>query len=108
MEAKYPEAMAQGIRAQLVGMRQFNEIAPVSGTRFNIPAGERSISVVLYSAPQPEASVILGFHGGGYVFGGNAMDDAMWVAVSKELGMNVASIGYRRTPEHPFPAALRT
>lgn len=106
MAAKYPEAMVLGIRAEIAGMRQFNAIAPVSGTRFDIPAGDRLINVVYYPAPQPGAPLILGFHGGGYAFGGNAMDDAMWSTMSKELGMNIASIGYRKTPEYPFPAAL--
>ena len=106
MCAKYSEEMKQGILAGLAGMRQFNRIAPVSGERFDIPARDRQINVVLYKAPRAGAPVILGFHGGGYAFGGNALDDAMWSAVSKDLDMNIASVGYRKTPEHPFPAAL--
>ena len=104
MSARYSEEMKQGILAEIAGMRQFNKVAPVSGTRFDIPAEDRSINVVYYRASSPDAPVILGFHGGGYAFGGNALDDAMWSAVSQALDANVASVEYRKSPEHPFPA----
>lgn len=45
-------------------------------------------------------------HGGGYVIGTAAQDDALCRRFADELGAVVASVEYRRAPEHPFPAPL--
>ncbi|KAL2868695.1 alpha/beta hydrolase [Aspergillus lucknowensis] len=50
--------------------------------------------------------VVVNFHGGGFTLGGPT-DDARWAqAVLSEVGAVVVSVGYRRAPEHPFPAAV--
>ncbi|KAL3481130.1 Alpha/Beta hydrolase protein [Aspergillus californicus] len=50
--------------------------------------------------------VVLNFHGGGFTLGGPT-DDSRWAqAVLSEVGAVVVSVGYRRAPEHPFPAAV--
>ncbi|KAJ5887563.1 hypothetical protein N7495_007604 [Penicillium taxi] len=49
--------------------------------------------------------VAVNFHGGGFTIGG-ATDDSRWAAaVVKEVDAVVASVSYRRAPEHPFPTA---
>ena len=106
MNAKYSEEMKQGILMETAGMRAANKIVLVSGKRFDIPAPDRSISIVYYEVAKKNAPLILGFHGGGYVFGGNALNDAMWSAVADKLEMNVASVEYRKSPDHRHPAAL--
>jgi len=68
-----------------------------------------SISVRMY---QPAAGVIapspalLWIHGGGYVMGTAAMDDAVCRHFARELGIVVASVDYRLAPEFPFPTPL--
>ncbi|MEZ0365342.1 alpha/beta hydrolase [Mycobacterium sp. pUA109] len=52
------------------------------------------------------APALVWIHGGGYVLGQAAMDDALCRRLSSELGMTVASVDYRLAPEHPYPAAL--
>jgi acetyl esterase/lipase len=57
------------------------------------------------SAPIPYPAV-LWIHGGGYVIGSPAQDDAVCQVFAQKLGALVAAVRYRRAPEHPFPAAL--
>ncbi|KAL4780832.1 Alpha/Beta hydrolase protein [Aspergillus varians] len=52
------------------------------------------------------APVVVNFHGGGFTLGAPS-DDSRWAqAVLSEVGAVVVSVGYRRAPEHPFPAAV--
>ena len=54
----------------------------------------------------PEDSVILYFHGGGYVFGDpDSHRDIAW-RLGKESGSKVLVVNYRLAPEHRFPAAV--
>ncbi|OJK01118.1 hypothetical protein ASPACDRAFT_117938 [Aspergillus aculeatus ATCC 16872] len=50
--------------------------------------------------------VVVNFHGGGFTLG-HATDDSRWAqCILSEVGAVVVSVGYRRAPEHPFPAAV--
>ncbi|MFG1934137.1 alpha/beta hydrolase [Mycobacterium sp. NPDC048908] len=49
---------------------------------------------------------LLWIHGGGYVIGKAAQDDALCRRYARELGVIVASVDYRLAPEHPYPAPL--
>jgi acetyl esterase/lipase len=50
--------------------------------------------------------VVVNFHGGGFTLG-CATDDSYWAkCVVQETGAVFVSVGYRRAPEHPFPAAV--
>lgn len=50
--------------------------------------------------------VIVNFHGGGFTLG-CATDDARWArCIVQEVGAVMVSVGYRRAPEYPFPAAV--
>jgi acetyl esterase/lipase len=55
------------------------------------------------SAPYP---AVLWIHGGGYVLGSPAQDDAVCQVLAHRLGAVVAAVKYRLAPEHPYPAAL--
>ena len=48
---------------------------------------------------------VLYIHGGGYVIGTAAGDDAVCADLARRLGALVVSVDYRLAPEHPFPAA---
>jgi acetyl esterase/lipase len=52
------------------------------------------------------APALLWIHGGGYVIGKAAQDDALCRRYARELGATVASVEYRMAPEHPYPASL--
>jgi acetyl esterase/lipase len=45
-------------------------------------------------------------HGGGYVAGTYAMDDARFDQLCPKLGLVGVSVEYRLAPEHPYPAPL--
>lgn len=47
---------------------------------------------------------LLFIHGGGYVIGTAAGDDALCADLARRLGALVVSVEYRLAPEHPFPA----
>ena len=87
-------------------MRRINRVIPVTGKRYDLDVGDRKINVVFYPASRKNAPLLLGFHGGGFLFGGNAMDDVMWSAIRDRLDMNVASVEYRKSPDYQYQAAL--
>ena len=51
--------------------------------------------------------VLLYCHGGGWALGNLDSVDALCRLLAVEANVIVVSVGYRRSPEHPFPAALR-
>jgi acetyl esterase/lipase len=55
---------------------------------------------------EPPGPALLWIHGGGYVFGRAAQDDALCRRFADTLGITVASVEYRPAPEHPYPAPL--
>ena len=67
---------------------------------------DRDIDMVFYPAEHDNAPLIIGFHGGGFLFGGSAMDDALWKENGEALGAAIASVEYRMGPEYRFPAAI--
>jgi acetyl esterase len=63
-------------------------------TRIYLPDERENLSMIMY------------FHGGGYVKGGVQDADPFCRRLANRTGRIVASVGYRLAPEHPFPAAL--
>ncbi len=55
------------------------------------------------TAPTP---AIVWIHGGGYVLGTAAQDDATCARLALATGATVVSVDYRLAPEHPFPTPL--
>jgi acetyl esterase/lipase len=55
------------------------------------------------TAPGP---ALLWIHGGGYVLGSPAQDDALCRRFVAELGVTVAAVKYRLAPQNPYPAGL--
>ncbi|ABK75813.1 alpha/beta hydrolase [Mycolicibacterium smegmatis] len=45
-------------------------------------------------------------HGGGYVLGSAAQDDAQCLQFARQAGVTVASVEYRLAPQNPYPAGL--
>lgn len=109
MDAKKQELIEQvkaAVLKEARGMRELNAVVPVTGTRYDLPVNGREINIVYFQAKQEHAPLIIGFHGGGYLFGGSALNDDMWSAVRDELEMNVASVDYRQSPDYQWREAL--
>lgn len=78
----------------------------VHGERILIPVSGRDVETVFYRADSKDAPTLFTAFGGGFVMGGCALDDNMWTSISRDAQVNIISIGYRKTPEYQFPAAL--
>lgn len=100
------EAMKQGVIQAARGMREMNKVLPVSGERIDLPLKGRDVNIIYYRAEKPGAPLIIGYHGGGYLFGGSAMNDRMWSAMAKALGVNIASVEYRKSPDFGWREGL--
>lgn len=50
--------------------------------------------------------VVVHLHGGGFVFNDIDVHDGVCRRLANRSGRRVLSIGYRKPPEHPFPAAI--
>ncbi|BBZ26202.1 esterase [Mycolicibacterium madagascariense] len=50
---------------------------------------------------------LLWIHGGGYVIGSAAQDDAICRRFAHELGITVVAVDYRLAPEYPYPIPLQ-
>ncbi len=85
---------------------RINAKIKAQGKRYLLPLEGREIEIVHYAAKSAHAPMIFGMHGGGFLYGGCACDDRMWNDMRNRLDVNIISIGYRKTPEHPFPDAL--
>ena len=100
------EETKAGMLEATKGMRLANRYASVSGSRMKIHMPNRDIDAVFYPAESDNAPLLLAFHGGGYLFGGCALNDAMWSETGRVLGAAVASIEYRKSPEFQYMAAI--
>lgn len=83
-----------------------NKIVHVNGTRYKLPLEGREIEIVYYKEESENAPLIVGYHGGGFLNGGCALDDELWCQVIKTLDVNVASVGYRMSPDYRWEACL--
>ncbi|KJJ29687.1 putative lipase [Aspergillus flavus AF70] len=80
----------------------------------SIPSGSSRVDLYFYCPPEYSRDikegrrfpVVVNFHGGGFTLG-CPTDDSRWAqSVLAEVGAVMVSVGYRRAPEHPFPAAV--
>ncbi|KDF00151.1 alpha/beta hydrolase [Mycolicibacterium aromaticivorans JS19b1 = JCM 16368] len=69
---------------------------------------ESGVGIRLYRPADATTTTpaLLWIHGGGYVLGTAAQDDALCRRFVQALGITVASVDYRLAPEHPYPAPL--
>ncbi|MDL9949041.1 alpha/beta hydrolase [Gordonia sp. ABSL11-1] len=82
----------------------------VSVSRLTVPGldGAPDVEIRFFTPADRETTVplLVWIHGGGFVIGRAEHDDPLAVDLVRRLGIGVASVEYRRAPEHPFPAAL--
>jgi acetyl esterase/lipase len=66
--------------------------------------GNPAVPVRVYR-PQRAQGAIVWLHGGGFVMGDLETEHPWAVRVADDSSATLISVGYRRAPEHPFPAA---
>lgn len=72
------------------------------------PEGAPDVALRLYrprESTQPMPALFW-IHGGGHIIGSPLQDERTNIAFVRNLGITVASVTYRLSPEHPAPAAL--
>jgi acetyl esterase/lipase len=69
-----------------------------------VPAGP-GVPVRIYRPHDAQGGVVW-LHGGGFVMGDLETEHPWAIRVAKGSGTAVVSVGYRRAPEHRFPAAV--
>lgn len=79
-------------------------VADVSDRTVAGPAGEIPVRVYRPAGDGPFPAVVY-FHGGGWVIGSIDVADAPCRSLANAAGAVVVSVGYRKAPEHVFPAA---
>jgi acetyl esterase len=74
----------------------------------SVPGGTAPLHARLYVPPAvPETrSLVMYFHGGGFVMGSVASTDPLCRLLAAQSGVRVLSVDYRLAPEDPYPAAL--
>lgn len=77
----------------------------VEDTVARTPAGDVPIRVYT-PAEAAEYGLIVYFHGGAFFLGSLDTHDHLARTLAKETGHKVISVGYRRAPEHAYPAGL--
>lgn len=68
--------------------------------------GARTARVFVPDGVAQPMPAMLWIHGGGFILGSPAQDDAIATTFARELGITVVTPSYRLAPEHPFPAAM--
>lgn len=102
-----PRAFEGGIAAARARMKASAAAArarnPLPATTRDIMAG--SVPVRTYTPPHGgNGAIVVWFHGGGYALGDlDLFDDAARLLCNR-LDAVVVAVGYRKAPEHPFPA----
>ncbi|MBL8805379.1 MAG: alpha/beta hydrolase fold domain-containing protein [Rhodospirillales bacterium] len=88
--------------------RPWNEGGPVMAeTRnFRLDFPDRSIDARLYVPQGAGDGLVLYLHGGGWVVGSLDTHDRLTRMLAQLSGQRFLGIGYRKAPEHPYPAAL--
>lgn len=92
--------------ARTAGLAAVRPVPDPAAVRSDHDAGGVLVRVHRPVAAAGPLPVLLWLHGGGFVMGGLAEDDAQSDHLAVRVGCAVASVDYRLAPEHPYPAAL--
>lgn len=106
-----PERTAPGMREALRRMIPIAELEPPGVEAIEdltLPGPSEPIAVRVwrpFDAAENGAGLVY-FHGGGFVIGDIDTHTPLCQRLAAASGVRVASIGYRKAPEHAFPAAV--
>ncbi len=107
-------SVARWLPRAAVGPRTLKPVRLTAGLLSRVPRkdvtvrtlGPTSVRVHRPVWSREPVPALLWIHGGGYVVGSAAQDDAMCRHFADSLGIVVAAVGYRLAPEHRFPVPL--
>ncbi|MHA6684854.1 alpha/beta hydrolase [Mesorhizobium sp. A556] len=78
----------------------------VSAQTTSIATPAHEIPIRIYKSSQSPATIVLYFHGGGFILGGLDSHDDVCAELCARTGYEVVSVDYRLAPEHLHPAAF--
>ncbi len=81
----------------------FKPLPPASPRAYDVEIAD-GLSLHVVPSPAPRG-VLLHIHGGGFMLGGAANQDASLERMADAVGLTCASVEYRLAPENPYPAA---
>lgn len=93
------------VRSSLVTRRTPQPLHSVRDTGLPSPAGE--LRVRLYRPAEGRLPIALFLHGGGWTLNDLDTHDALCRQIAERSGWVLASLEYRKAPEHPHPAPLQ-
>ncbi|MFF4237753.1 alpha/beta hydrolase [Actinomadura geliboluensis] len=100
-----PAAMRAGEEAQVPPAADRLPLHSVEDRTARTAAGE--VPLRIYTPADADAyGLLVYFHGGAFFLGSLETHDHVARSLAKETGLKVVSVGYRRAPEHAFPAGL--
>ena len=76
----------------------------VSDHSYAVPDGDLSLRLYQPQSASAPAPGLIYIHGGGMIMGNLETQDEVLKITASELGIPIASIDYRKAPEHPYPA----
>ena len=77
----------------------------VSDHTYPGPGGDLTLRLYRPLAADTTTPGLIYIHGGGMIMGDLESQDEVLKICASELGMPIASLDYRKAPEHPYPAA---
>lgn len=98
------EEARERVRAALVAKGQPLALHSVRDVSIATPGGARAVR--LYRPKEGRLPMALFLHGGGWTVNDIDTHDDLCRRIAKRSGWLLASVGYRRAPEHKHPAAL--
>ncbi|SET11110.1 alpha/beta hydrolase [Nonomuraea wenchangensis] len=101
-----PAAMRAAEEADVPPMAERLPLHAVEDATARTASGE--VPVRIYTPADAAAyGLLVYFHGGAFFLGSLETHDHVARSLAKETGLKVISVGYRRAPEHAFPAGLQ-
>lgn len=100
-----PEAMRAGEESQVPAPEKRLPVHTVADLTLPTTAGDVPVRVYTPSGAETHP-VLVYFHGGAFFLGSLNTHDHMARELANATGCTVVSVGYRRAPEHAFPAGL--
>ncbi|MET8990419.1 alpha/beta hydrolase [Nonomuraea wenchangensis] len=101
-----PVAMRAAEEADVPPVAERLPLHAVEDVTARTASGE--VPVRIYTpAGAPAYGLLVYFHGGAFFLGSLETHDHVARSLAKETGLKVISVGYRRAPEHAFPAGLQ-
>lgn len=82
------------------------EISIEKSEDMKIPVRDSELDARLYSDDSASDSIIVFYHGGGFVIGDIEAYDSICRHIARYSGSKVISVGYRLAPEFKFPTAV--